>query len=41
MPDCSPADDPTRMTLVTPTRASSSTAMAVEGHPIPVEVAVM
>ena len=29
------------MTLVTPTRYSSSTAMAVEGQPMPVEVAVM
>ena len=31
---------PTRMNEVTPTRASSSTAIAVEGQPIPVEVTV-
>ena len=32
---------PTRMNDVTPTRASSSTAIAVEGQPIPVEVTVI
>lgn len=41
MPSCRPAELPTRMKLVTPTRASSSTAIAVDGHPIPVEMAVM
>ena len=40
MPGWSPAELPTRMKLVTPTRASSSTAIAVEGSH-PVEVAVM
>ena len=32
---------PTRMNDVTPTRASSSTAIAVDGQPIPVEVTVI
>ena len=32
---------PTRMNEVTPTRASSSTAIAVEGQPMPVEVTVI
>ena len=41
MPGCSPAELPTRMNDVTPTRASSSTAIAVDGQPMPVEVAVM
>ena len=35
MPGCSPAELPTRMNDVTPTRASSSTAIAVEGQPMP------
>ena len=30
--------DPTRMKVSTPTRASSSTAMAAEGLPMPVDV---
>jgi hypothetical protein len=33
-----PPHDPTRMRVSAPTRANSSTAMAAEGEPIPVDV---
>ena len=41
MPSCRAPVLPTRMKLVTPTRASSSTAMAVDGQPMPVDVTVI
>ena len=41
MPGWSAPVLPTRMNDVTPTRASSSTAIAVDGQPIPVDVTVI
>ena len=41
MPAWSAAVLPTRTNEVTPQRMSSSTAIAVDGHPMPVEVAVI
>ena len=41
MPGWSAAVLPDRMNEVTPQRASSSTAIAVDGQPIPVEVTVI
>ena len=41
MPGWSAPVLPTRMNEVTPQRASSSIAMAVDGQPIPVEVTVI